>query len=1166
MARSIADRIPEDTKDAQRRAADPATSSWASANAGAGKTHVLTVRVARLLLAGTDPSKILCLTYTKAAAAEMTTRLFDMLGLWSTMDDGKLGETLRAIGGADKTTPDLSRARQLFARALETPGGLKIQTIHSFCQTVLGRFPLEAGLTPGFTVLDDRQDKELRQTARDAMLAEADTLRHPALATALNQVARLSDESAFDQLLRSVLSHRLSLGPFLGDADQFDRLRTELWRRLEVTPGTDETALLRDALSDDALDIIGLTMAARSLLTGSKADTDRGAKLIGLLEAPDRLAAYDTYRSAFLTKDGTPSKRALMTKALAKANPAGLATLEAEQERIQALEQARRATRMARASENLLIIARSFLTHYQAHKRQRNALDYDDLIDRMLTLLRQDMASAWVLYKLDQGIDHILIDEAQDTSPEQWDIVRRLAAEFFAGDSAATAQDRLRTIFAVGDEKQSIYSFQGAEPAAFARMRDHFGDSAGTAHMAWDPVHLTLSFRSTPDILNAVDLVCASAGTARMVTLSGDAVSHAALRHDERGFVELWPPARPDEAPDATPWHAPLDMTSLTSPPARLAQRIADRIASWIREGTVLPSTGRAIRPSDILILVRRRNDFVEMLVRELKERRVPVAGADRLLLTDHIAVMDLIALGRAALLPDDDLTLATVLKSPFLGWSEDALFDLAHERTGTLWAALEARADEQAAWRATLDWLQAVRDKARDRVPFDFYAWLLGEAGGRRKLLARLGQDAADPIDELLALAQAMEQTVEPSLEAFLHALERDPPVIKRDMETGGDEVRIMTVHGAKGLEARIVFLPDTCTMPDGKQDPKVLKGAPEREDASPVLLWPGAKSEDVPASSTLRDQYAEQREAEYRRLLYVAMTRAKDRLYVCGYESQKGRPDGCWYDLIETALKPHAEEIELPFGETGWRFGLDETSEAAAQGEHTPQAKAPDPPAWVTQPAKPEPRPLRSLAPSQFTGASLDTPDTTPALSPAQRSQAGRFRRGRLIHKLLQILPDLPPAERAESAARFLAQPAHGLGPGDGEALTAEVLAVLDDPAFAALFGPGSQAEVPVAGRVAALGDDIVIDGQIDRLVVTPEAVHIVDFKTNRPAPTEADQIPAPYVTQMALYQALLAPLFPARPVRCSLLWTDGPHAVDIPQQAMDRALAKFANGAAP
>ena len=813
---------------------------------------------------------------------------------------------------------------------------------------------------------------------------------------------------------------------------------------------------------------------------------------------------------------------------------------------------------MARATAALLGLGAEILDAYDRRKQARALLDYDDLILGARDLLQGDGAAAWVLFKLDGGLDHILVDEAQDTNPEQWQVIQSLAEEFFVGKGA---REGPRTVFAVGDAKQSIYSFQRADPNAFARMRGHFGSRAESIGQKLRKVDLSYSFRSVSAVLEAIDAVFAQEAAQDGVLFDEGTMTHRAVRAGQAGLVELWPPAEPAEAEEPAPWAPPLAQPTAPPPRARLARLIAKKIWRWtvaeplagenLRDSEAwLESRDRRLSPGDILVLVRRRNEFVEELVRELKRLKVPVAGLDRMVLPDQLAVMDLVALGRVLLLPEDDLTLATVLKGPLVALSEEQLFTLAYDRRGSLWDSLGRHATRDPAFRAARDHLAGLRARTDFVPPYELYSEVLtrdwGHGRGRAALLARLGPEAADPIEEFLSLALAYEREHAPSLEGFLHWIEAGKQEVKRDMEHGQDAVRVMTVHGAKGLQAPVVILPDTMQPPKPRGG---LFWLDEQDGELP--LWPLRKGYDGELVKAARARAQALQDQEYRRLLYVALTRAEDRLIVCGWRGKNAAPAGCWYNLVAGALADAAEPADFDFSgevEDGWagpgrRLRSLQTAVAETDREAFGAARAaaalPD---WAKAAPPPEPAPPRPLAPSR------PTAEEPAVRSPLGPDEGWRFKRGRLIHRLLQSLPDLAPDARRAAAARFLASPAHGLS-GDERAEIAEVtMAVLEDSTFAPLFGPGSRAEVPVVGLVDAGGTRQVVSGQVDRLVVTAAAVLVVDYKTNRPAPAAETEVAPLYLRQMAAYRAVLAGVYPDRRIDCALLWTDGPRLMHL------------------
>ncbi len=1134
----------------QRGAADPSASVWVAASAGTGKTKVLTDRVLSLMLAGTQPQRILCLTFTKAAAAEMSVRIAKELGTWAAADESKLERHLVELLGRKPEDRERRLARQLFARVLDAPGGLNIHTIHAFCQSILARFPLEAGIVPHAAVLDERDQAELMAMARDEVLLAAEQ-GGGVLAAALVEVTRHVRESEFGDLMKALAAQRGRVNALIGRCGSAVHAAEAIRTCLGVAPGDTPESLVADACADGSCDEVTLRLACSALANGSAQDAKRAAIIATWLAATpgERVHLFEGYRKAFLTDAGDVRQR-LITQGPAKKSPGAAEALRREGERMLAVLMRCRAATCARATEAVLVLGDALIAVYQQLKEARSLLDYDDLIDYTARLLEKEGNTSWVLYKLDGGIDHVLIDEAQDTSPEQWRIVRALTSDFFAGDSARAGG---RTVFAVGDVKQSIFSFQGADPAQFIANRDWFGDRVQATEGLWRPLSLQVSFRSTRAVLAAVDAVFAGTGNAAGVALDNDPIVHQAYRMLDGGAVEVWPPVSPRPMEDPLPWKPPVDRVRGDSPQTRLARLIAERIKVMTGGYEVLESAGRPIAAGDVMVLVRRRTPFVEELVRALKNRHVAVAGVDRMILTEQMAVMDLMAVGRFVLLPGDDLTLASVLKGPLIGFDETTLFDLAYGRNASLWEALGSKAAENpilAEAHRQLSELMAIADAM---PPFEFYARVLGPLGGRRKLLARLGRDAEDPLSEFLDLALAFERIHAPSLQGFLQWLDAGAVEIKRDLEQAeNDAVRVMTVHGAKGLQAPIVFLPDTMQVPT--RLPTLMW--PVDGDGEEGLLWPPSSEAYENVALREKEACAQRQREEYRRLLYVAMTRAQDRLIVCGWRGDRGEPDGCWYGMITRALDAACDTLKLEKVEDALLAAVGETDGATVLRITCAQERQPPPapwtavatprplPAWATAPAAAEPQPPKPLAPSRQ--------EDEPAMRAPLGDDGGRkFKRGRLVHRMLQGLPDLPPARRAAAAAAFAARPLHDLGTEAQKEIVREVLAVLEHPQWAEVFGPGSAAEVPVSAVIGGR----VVSGQIDRLLVTESTVTVVDYKTDRPAPADAAAVPTVYYRQMAAYRAALRSIYPERRIRCALLWTDGPHLMELDDALLER-----------
>jgi ATP-dependent helicase/nuclease subunit A len=1071
------------------------------------------------------------------------------LGAWATADDGDLAKALTGLTGSAPEPEIMTRARRLFAQVLDTPGGLKIQTIHSFCESLLGRFPIEAGLAPHFEVIDERTAAELVEAARDHVLARSQADKE--LRTALEAVTEHVDELRFGELMLALGGNRHRLDRFIEGEGGLGAAVAAIRARLGLSPGETDDSILLAASRKSAFDGKALRAAARALLeSGAKGDLERGQKIADWLAATAeaRAAGFDVYASAFLTASGD-IRATLATKGILGEHPEIIDPLLTEAGRLQDVQNSRRALVTAVATAGLLQLGSALLESYNQSKRSLARLDYDDLILLTGHLLSKPGIAPWVLFKLDGGLDHILIDEAQDTSPQQWNVVVRLAEEFFAGEGA---REEGRTIFVVGDHKQSIFSFQHADPEEFRRMRDFFEQHVSEARKSWRQVDLDISFRSTEAVLQAVDQVFARGDAADGVVEPGSELRHYAFRSGHAGLVELWPTVGPRDAEEGEAWEAPIERRRGEDTSGRLARVLAHRIAGWIGREK-LPARGRKVRAGDIMVLVRTRSGFVEALVRALKDLDVPVSGVDRMVLTEQIAVMDLVALGRFLLLPEDDLTLATVLKGPLAGLEEDELFRLAWNRgEKTLWRRLNEIAGSDARFEAVREWLSELLSRVDFVPPYELFAGVLSQpAGGgetgRQRMLARLGPDAEDPIDEFLNLALAYERGHAGALEGFLHWVEAGDVEVKRDLEHGvRDEVRVMTVHGSKGLQAPIVILPDSVSKPS--KGPSILW------DGDMPVWPPRAAYRDRVCEALLKDSNA-RRDREYRRLLYVAMTRAEDRLYVCGVEGKNPPPDDCWYGLVRDGLAGSGEAVTFDFRKPagdGWRgegrrLAGEQTAEpkvvddAAAGGI----ARIPAAP-WMLRTAPVETPPPKPLAPSR------PAEPEPPVVSPLGPDGGRRFHRGILIHRLLEVLPDLPAESRRAAAERFLAQPAHGLDAAQQGEIAGEVLAVLEDPEFGAIFGPGSRPEAPVAGLIGTTP----VSGQVDRLLVAADSVLIVDYKSNRPPPERMEDVADLYWRQMAAYRAVIRQIYPDRTVRCALLWTDGPRLMELTGPLLDRA----------
>jgi ATP-dependent helicase/nuclease subunit A len=1125
--------IPPQIRDVQIDAADPDVSAFVSANAGSGKTHVLAQRVINLLLRGVDPAKILCITFTKAASANMANRVFGTLAKWTGLDDAALdreiGLSIRGKPGAAQR----ARARRLFASALETPGGLKVQTIHAFCTRLLHQFPFEANVAARFTVLDEAATTQLLDELTLAVLLEAAGTPQSPLGRALERVIVVAADVTFKDLVGEAIRQRDAIEAWMARAGSVDAAMAELSQSFGLDPADTLESVEQHYFSHSLLPAAEWPQLIEILESGSANDKRHISALQAARAARGR-EQIEEYLKVFCTTELEPRKN-VITKSLAQRHPDWLERLIAERDRVCELIARERALAARERSRALITIAAEVIARYRTEKDRRALLDYDDLIDKTLALFSRSSA-AWVLYKLDLGIDHVLIDEAQDTSPKQWRIISTIVSEFMQSGARPEAK---RTIFAVGDEKQSIFSFQGAAPRAFDQMRREFERQFGAADQGWRYLRFHHSFRSGANVLGSVDRVFSDQDVYLSVTEDAAGVPpHESLPDAAPGMVEIWPLEKPAERREIEGWDAPFDTLSEQSPQALLAAKIAAQVRHLAARGS---------KAGDVLILVRQRGPLFEAVIRALKDAGLPVAGADRLVLTEHIAVMDLMALGDALLLADNDLALASVLKSPLFGLTEEQLFTLAWDRKGSLRASLRAKAGADAGFAAASNALDELAAASRQLSPFAFYAQVLGARRGRAKFLARLGPEANDALDEFLNLALDYESRETPSLQGFLNWLRAAQSEVKRDMEMVRDEVRVMTVHGAKGLEAKTVILADTTTKPTGPKDPRLL---PLGNNA---LVWATARSEDVGAMTDARVRAQRDARDEYRRLLYVAMTRAAERLIVCGVQGRQKIPEGCWYELVFNALEADCVAEPSDIGGDVLRY-----RKTPAEREPKAEAQAATPaapailPAWLTRDAAAEPQTIRTVTPS----SAIDDEANRPV---AGGERTAALLRGTLMHRLLQSLPDIAADRRAAAAEKFMARAGSALPKEERVLLVDRALFLLNSDQFGALFGPNSRSEVPIVGRIERGGNTVRVSGQIDRLAVTDDAILIADYKTNRPAPRRIEDVPDNYKGQLALYRAVLEKLYPGRPIRAALIWTETTDLMELSGPVLDAALAQ-------
>lgn len=1097
----------------QQQAANPTTSVWVEASAGTGKTKVLSDRVLRILLNGTPPSKILCLTYTKAAAVEMNNRISNRLSRWTVANDQDLSSDLQKLFNSKNIPSEtFTQARRLFALVLDTPGGMKIQTIHSFCQEILKRFPLEAKISPYFEVMDDRTAKEALENIKTSLFQKIESAPDSKTAKALNYITTKLSENTFPKLMNSITNNRNKIIRILNNYSSSDEFIKTLAQRLKISPNTTCLDILQDFWQKTDTETIN--KFAEAMQIGSDKDKSKSLMLLSSVKKQN----YNDYRKIFLTDKNEPRKSPATKKVLSIFPEAeGFAYNEAM--RLLATDNKIAASELLASTSAVLYLAQDLLNCYTEFKQLHSKMDYEDLIIQTEQLLNNPLVADWVLYKLDGGIDHVLIDEAQDTSPTQWSIIKSVTNELFYGNSSKSKKG---SVFAVGDRKQSIYSFQGADPQEFENSKQHFA-SKSSSSSPFEEINLDVSFRSTSAIMDVVNQVFLSPEAKQGVVLPEQTVCHIPSRIGEGGRVEIWPliEAKKDENPNI--WLPPVERIKAESTSSRLANLIAETIYRQVSGKEILTSQNRPICYRDYMILVQRRNSFVEELVRACKNLGVNIAGADKITLSEQIAVQDLISIAKFALLPEDDLSLAEALKSPIFALTDDDLLKLCYNRGQTsLWQRLK----QSSSYHNTVQDLQSILNLTDNLRPFEFFNYILTILKGRQKFISRLGHEADDGLDEFINLTLAFEKEHIPSLQLFIEWIEQDDIEIKRELEQNqADAVRIMTVHGSKGLQAPIVILPDTVRVKAIRNEAEILMD-------KDLFLYPFSSSEYEDYCKQIKSEQKRLSLEEYHRLLYVALTRAEERLYICGYQKGSISADS-WYQLCKNALSGiMTQDSDKDVYEIKQEIPLPEIKHDSLKNDKPILFS------WLNTPAKEESPLAKPLAPSKAD----DEEDLMS--SPLTDNHPEYFKRGIIIHKLLQILPDIPSEKRISTAEQYLKTQYSEIPAGEQQKIISEIIYLLNHSHFAYLFCSTSKAEVPIMGEV----NGKIISGQIDRLVILPDQIAIIDYKTNRPAAKTLTDVPLSYYKQLRAYKALIAKIYPDKEIKTYILWTNTAHLMEI------------------
>jgi ATP-dependent helicase/nuclease subunit A len=1071
----------------QIKSSDPSISVWVSASAGTGKTKVLTDRVLRLLLTGAAPHKILCLTFTNAAAAEMLHRINKELLAFSRISQEDLKTKLYNLLGREARSLEMTLARTLFKQLLQGHEQIAVQTIHAFCQGILHKFPFEAGVSTGFQVIDEYKSDEVLQKISRIVFSENDD----SITQALEFVATNLHDSTLNNLLREIINSKVKFKSLIDRFKNAENYESFLRQEMNSSPVFIESHYF------DYIPVYAQM-------------------------------TFEQLKAKFLTLQGA-KRKSLLSKAEARADPEQQAALFALQDQVFKMDQALKTARLIETSKYLFILASNIISKYEEYKECHGFLDYDDLIFLTQKLLGSSEFRQWVLYKLDGGLSHILIDEAQDTSPQQWLIIEALIEEFYSG-----GQEDERTVFVVGDEKQSIYSFQGASLGAFVGMSKYLKEQMDNVAKPYKVIDLAHSYRSTPAVLNIVASVFA-----RLSSMPGDLFSGMsaleAVRKSHIGRVELWPVVSGHEKEEIF-WPLLNPDKVARQPGEQLAQNILLFLKAELSSNRILPSKNRPIEPGDIMILLRKRGRFAGQLIKALEDGGLEVGGIDRLVFTDSLEILDLISVAKFVLQPLDDLNLACLLKSPFFGLGDEELkylflaLDLevsadvakpynlregsSRETTLPLWHKLQ-----QAPYLEIYQKLQLFQQIYLKYSMYQFFNIISSE-------------NQNDVIKEFLYCVSSFSKSTSTSLQEFILWLEKSEYEIKRDVSSS-NKIRVMTVHGSKGLQAGMVILADTMQKPLSKgkilwtnQEIALMK--PDKANANNYLTQ--HKNDNA------SDEYR-----EYLRLLYVAMTRAEDRLIVAGHSSQKKVQEGSWYDIISNSMTQidckevvydFCQEAAIVYEDDGGFSAPRATNlsckvlakkEVEARGSDEEkflrsllQEREQQVYGWVA---------LASIFATSYAATAGDS-DRVIANNPLKPKQGLRY--GQIFHKIMEDFV----RTREDSLAKN--HPMIELLPlAQRAGMVAKIQNLLIDHEFQEILAMSPRTEITI-GLDSSNGIEI---GRIDLMAKDDQKIIILDYKTDK----NPGDVPDKYKKQLGLYREAIEKLYPCHKVETKILWLE-------------------------
>ncbi len=1061
----------------QQQASNPKNSAWVFASAGSGKTKILTDRVLRLLLNGVLPHKILCLTFTKVAATEMQNRINKELASWVLLDDDELRNKLSNLSGKSPSEKNLTEARSLFLKILDSESKIKIQTIHSFCQSIIKIFPFEAKITPNFEILESNNEKILLKEAQKDVIRKA--RNNEFYENLIEEISIKINDESFLEIISDLLSKKEEILFLKESFFGIENLIDEIFKNFAIPQNEDEDKIFEQFIEKiNKKEVLNLATSLENSSSSKNIDISQKIQKFFSNQKTDN---FHNYKLAFFTKEDSPRK---IYGSEAK-DERLLKIIDEQKALIINFNEKLNSLRICNDTAIILRFIDQILESYSNKKKQDSFLDYNDLIVETNKLLMNPDFSNWVKMKMDGSFDHILVDESQDTNHQQWNIIKALSEDFFSGIGAG---DDNRSIFIVGDEKQSIYSFQGAEANISKEIYSYFYEASNEK---LQKIELNNSFRSGSEVLNLVDKVFSDQKRKDAISKTSEFKNHNPIRNT-KGKVEVWPqivPEKKEKKEQSYEWKFDfLESNEEQKEQEILAEAIAKKIANGVNKKIKLENRQESLKFGDFMILLRNRtNGFDKSLAKYFNKYNIAFSSQSRVKFGENLLILDLLSSAKFALLTEDDLNLACLLKSPIFNLTEADLLNIClfkNDNKTSIYQSL----DKLDKYKNVKEKLDKIITKSKTLDCFEFFYSLLNKENHQKDFLAYFGNENLEIIEKFLSFVRDFSKNNSPSLQKLIEFIDNLNPELSLSSEDR-NKVKITTIHSAKGLQAPIVIMPD-CSYNFNQ-----LLGAKEKISWVDfgnfnLPIWCNKKSQENSIIKSHKEKRIKEAKDEYLRLLYVALTRAEDELYIAGFGNSKD-PE-CWYEVVKNS----APELSQPLPEAD--IVINELKEESFKEIKLEQLKT---------------------APKEF----FEEDDVEDQINISKI-------KGKLIHKILEIFgkSGSQNKEWLFKIAKNLIHEKEILDESLKSDLLKSIKNFLDSKVFDEIFSNNIKCEIDIASNNKLY--------RIDALIEKDEEVLIIDYKSDEEKP---DKIPNQYQEQLLNYKSALEKIYPKKPVRCAILW---------------------------